>query len=247
MATDYNVVVCRPVARRVSGGWRAEGGRLRVVGEEADRGGGRRRPWPGPAAPLAADPAFWGLTPPSERGAPFTAGHELCAFIPYPRRMDLRSLATVIGIVSGILAIVSGGYRICARRRQAAAFSVRPASAPGSPLVLRLEHVGAEVVYQLVGHVRWFLMSNPVTDQHQIRAQRLAPGESMPIPVPISSRHLEPMRFEELAACADYVEITLAYALVPRPRHRVRAQVRVSVTHLGADHSPYHHVKQVGD
>jgi hypothetical protein len=153
---------------------------------------------------------------------------------------NLEVVAAIIGSMSGVMVMLSMLYQVYAKRRQAGAFVVLRASGLDEPLRLYLENAGAATIYHLSATVAWCAADGSIRSEELIGAQRLAEGEAIAVPVPVSSDDLKPMRFDELVQQMDYLEIVVRYGVVPKALRRYTAHIRVGITQLGSDDPRFH-------
>lgn len=147
----------------------------------------------------------------------------------------LSTADSIVGFASGFIAVTAALGKVYMVRRQSGYFSVDPSAPLGDPLRLSFTNSGRATIYHIVGTVS-LLAQDKIISEERFTAIRLAEGESTTVPVPESITGPHAMRYDELSAVADVIQIVVNYRNGPRSLISWKRKAKFGSALLSQDH-----------
>jgi hypothetical protein len=145
---------------------------------------------------------------------------------------------SIIGAIAALVGIGKALQEIIIRIKRRASFELIRYSSLGEPISVGLRNVGPVVAYDFTAETSWVRPAKP-PERLEVSGGRLAPGETIRLPVPLSIEHEDRRSRTYLELVEDYrgIDVEVIYARSPQRKRSRRSSIRYGLTFLGIEKS----------
>jgi hypothetical protein len=140
---------------------------------------------------------------------------------------------SIIGALAALVGIGKAVQEVILRMKRSANFELVRRSNLGDPISVGLRNVGPEAAYDFTTQISWLRPARP-PEKLEVSGGRLAPGEAIRLPVPLSVRQEDRSRtYLELVEDFEGIYVEVLYARSPRRKRSRKSYIRCGLTFLG--------------